>query len=150
MKSFFLPVLATLVCCLFIGCASTDDARPARSSRPLLTSSEADVSLQLVAHTPDRQARIRLTNNCGSVIAWDGYPSTPWYRIRQRDLLGWHERDVGWFCGKGLETRRLNPRSSIEFLVDLPKWDFRRIQVGLDYSTPAKPRLTVWSPAFRP
>jgi len=92
---------------------------------------------------------MHLSNKSTRTIEWQGYPSTPWYRIRQRDIFGWHERDAGWFCGKGLETHQLSPMHSVQFYVDLPGSDPRSIQVGLDYTNPPERRRnTVWSAPF--
>jgi len=134
---------------LLVGCSSIGGSTTPRSSHALV-SSDAAVSLDFVAYAPERRARLRLTNNSIRAIAWEGYPGTPWYRVRQRDLFGWHERDVGWFCGKGLETRQLPPHGSTEFSVDLPAWDMGGVQVGLDYTTPSKQSYSVWSSPFSP
>ena len=130
-------------------CSSTREATAPRSSAPL-SSSASTVSLTFINYQPQNGARIRLTNNSKLSIAWKGYPGTPWYRLRQRDLFGWHERDVGWFCGKGLETRHLFPNDSTEFSVELPTRDLRSIQVGLDYTTVPKQSYSVWSSPFSP
>lgn len=135
---------------LFSACSSTDKPLAPRSSAPL-NSSSSDVTLSFVSFQPPKSARVRLTNASSRTITWEGYESTPWYRVRQRDVFGWHEREVGWFCGKGLDIRRLGAGQSIEFDVDLPKHDLRVIQVGNDYTVPpGKEKLTVWSTPFSP
>jgi hypothetical protein len=114
-------------------------------------SSNPDITLSFVSFHPETGARFRMKNASGRTITWTGYGGSPLYRLRQRDLFGWHERDVGWFCGVGLGTRRLQPGQSTEFSVDLPVRDLRPIQVGNDYDVPpGQQDLTVWSAPLSP
>jgi hypothetical protein len=149
LKAFPLTIVLAIASMALAGCSSTRASIAPRSPRPL-ASSDPTVSLQLVNRVAGHGARMRLVNGSGEAISWEGYPSTPWYRLRQCDLLGWHERDSGWFCGKGLERRELPRKSATEFNVELPRWSPLSIQAGLDYATSSSRKLTVWSAPFKP
>ena len=127
------------------GCAPGTETSSGRSSKPKATS-EGAVTLRLVSFEPTH-ARMRLTNRSGRTLAWWGYGlSAPEYRLREKDLFGWHERDLGWYCGVGLDTNRLRAGQSAEFTVELPAHIAREFQIGFDYTyLPRSENHTAWA-----
>lgn len=110
-------------------CTSTD--KPGFSFRPEVGFEKA-VSVS-VSVAGDGRTRAELGNQSRTDIEWSGTSSSPWYRIRYRSVLGWHEHDVGWFCGVGLGLHRVPRGKSFKFYFEMPESRSRHIQVGVHY-----------------
>jgi len=89
-------------------------------------------------------AKLRLTNGTTRPIYYSGYgPNHPQKTWERRTAKRWVECDDDW-CGTGASNYRLDPNKSIDFEVDLRRFDSPEILVALppiDNTTPLRIKL---------
>lgn len=142
----FFRSFGCLALLLVVGGCATDPQFP-RTSEPLASSSpEVQILLQEVRQD---DADIIVVNKSGEMITWETYPTTPSFRVRKKDIFGWHEIGPEFVCGKGSQEVQLKPNDSKTLTAFFNRSPRFPIQVGLYYARNGiNESPVVWSPPF--